>query len=180
MLRSPLQAAKRILSGTVLVALALLLSSAGASATPSGIALQFMARQPFVFPVIGPRQSSGFGMRVHPIRRYSKMHKGVDLAAPIGSFIRAIQSGIVVFADPYAGYGNLVVIKHANGLTSHYAHCDEIKIRTGQRVNAGEVIATIGSTGQSTGPHLHLEIRYNGAPLDPERIFPDLAAEAQG
>ncbi len=180
MLRSRLQIAKGISIPCILLAIVLMLLCSPAFAAPSGISLQFMARQPFVFPVIGPRQSSGFGMRIHPIRRYSKMHKGVDLAAPIGSFIRAIQSGIVVFADPYAGYGNFVVIKHANGLTSHYAHCDEIKVRTGQRINAGEIIATIGNTGHSTGPHLHLEIRYNGEPLDPERIFPDLAAEAKG
>jgi len=154
--------------------------SGTAEALPPPVSLQFMGRQTYVFPVMGPRRSSGFGMRIHPIQRYSKMHKGVDLAAPVGSYIRAIQSGIVVFADPYAGYGNLVVIKHENGLTSHYAHCDELKAHTGQRVAAGEIIGTIGSTGHSTGPHLHLEIRLNGEPVDPERLFPDLASEAEG
>jgi murein DD-endopeptidase MepM/ murein hydrolase activator NlpD len=91
-----------------------------------------------------------------------------------------VRGGTVVFADPYAAYGNLVVVKHDNGYTSHYGHCDKIRVRPGQRVKAGEFIATVGSTGRVTGPHLHFEIRRNGEALDPERLFPGLREDAVG
>lgn len=134
----------------------------------------------FVYPVMGPRLSSGFGLRIHPIKRYSRQHKGIDLAAPLESPIRAVASGTVVFADPYAGYGNLVVVRHARGMTTHYGHCHELRVQPGQRVKAGEIIATVGNTGHSTGPHLHFEIRMNGAPIDPESFFPGMADDAEG
>ena len=134
----------------------------------------------FVYPVMAPRLSSNFGWRVHPIRRFGHNHSGIDLAAPIGSPIRAVSAGTVVFADPYAGYGNLVVIQHNDQITSHYGHCHELTVRTGQRVRAGEIIAYVGNTGRSTGPHLHLEVRRNGEPLNPESVIPGLATEAQG
>lgn len=138
------------------------------------------AKYSFVYPVMSPRRSSGFGMRIHPVRKYSKNHLGVDLAAPIDSPIRAVAGGIVVFADPYAGFGNLVVIKHNAHTTTHYGHCDKLKVHIGQKVSAGEIIATVGSTGLSTGPHLHFELRFDGKAVDPERYFPELATEAQG
>ncbi len=136
--------------------------------------------QSFVYPVMAPRMSSGYGMRIHPIRRFSKQHDGIDLAAPMGSPIRAIAPGRVVFADPYAGYGNFVVIQHDQHLTSHYGHCHELRVKTGQKVSAGQIIAYVGSTGMSTGPHLHFEIRKDGVPLDPEKLIPGLASEAEG
>lgn len=139
-----------------------------------------MHSQGFVYPVMAPRRSSGYGMRIHPIRRYSRLHRGIDLAAPIGSPIRAVKGGIVVFADPYAGYGNLVVLQHADKVTTHYAHCESLRVRPGQRVNAGQIIATVGNTGHSTGPHLHFELRVDGESIDPERVFPNLAEKAQG
>jgi len=134
----------------------------------------------YVYPLMAPRVSSGFGLRIHPIRRFSRDHQGVDLAAPIGSPIRAISAGTIVFADPYQGYGKLVVIKHNHGITSHYAHCDKLRVNPGQRVKAGEIIAYVGSSGLSTGPHLHFEIRYNGRAINPETLIPGLASEAQG
>ncbi len=139
-------------------------------------------RQPssYVYPVMSPRLTSAFGRRIHPIKRFSRQHQGIDLAAPIGSPIRAIASGTVVFADPYAGYGNLVVVKHGGGMTSHYAHCSSIKVRTGDRVRAGQIIAAVGSSGHSTGPHLHLEIRINGEAKNPESYIPGLADTAEG
>lgn len=140
----------------------------------------FFAPQGFVYPVMAPRRSSGYGMRIHPIRRYSRLHQGIDLAAPESSPIRAVQGGTVVFADPYAGYGNLVVLRHANGVTTHYGHCHTLRVKPGQQVNAGQIIATVGNTGHSTGPHLHFELRVNGTSIDPERVFPDLAAQAEG
>ncbi|RIL10057.1 MAG: hypothetical protein DCC75_05160 [Proteobacteria bacterium] len=146
---------------------------------PSGVT-HAGAMNSFVYPVMAPQLSSHFGRRIHPIRRYSSMHKGVDLAAPSGSPIRAISSGTVVFADPYAGYGNLVVIKHASGTTSHYGHCQSIRVRPGQKVRAGDIIGTVGSSGHSTGPHLHLELRIDGKPINPASVIPALDGEAEG
>ncbi len=134
-----------------------------------------------VYPVMGPRKSSDYGMRSHPKLKTKRHHHGVDLAAPEGSPIRAISSGVVIFADPWGGYGNLVVLKHSDGTTtSHYGHCKTLKVKTGQRVVAGKVIATVGSTGISTGPHLHFEVRVGGKPDNPEKFLPGLAEESAG
>ena len=133
-----------------------------------------------VYPLMGTRISSDYGIRKHPVLKKVKHHGGIDLAAPKDAPIRSIRDGTVVFADPYGSYGNLVVISHAGGFTSHYGHCSSIKVRTGQRISAGHVIATVGSTGRVTGPHLHFEIRKNGTPEDPERFIPGLADAAQG
>ena len=134
----------------------------------------------FVYPLMRPVFSSRFGMRKHPIFKVRRHHDGVDLVAPVGAPIRAIAEGTVVFADPYKGYGNLVVIKHPNGMTSHYGHCRTIKVSPGRHIKAGEIIASLGSTGSSTGPHLHLELRLNGRPLDPLKIIPGLTLKSQG
>lgn len=128
----------------------------------------------FVYPLLGPKESSDYGIRKHPLSKTRQHHDGVDLAAPKGALIRTIASGQVIYADPFGGYGNLVVIKHASGLTSHYGHCDKLRVRTGQVVRAGDIIATVGNTGRSTGPHLHFEIRRNGTPQHPERYLPGL------
>ncbi len=133
-----------------------------------------------VYPVMGPRISSDYGTRRHPIKRFSHHHNGIDLAAPKGAPIRAIAEGHVVYADPYAGYGKLIVVRHKNGLTSHYGHCAKIEVQPGQSVRAGDLIGTVGSTGNSTGPHLHFEIRKSGKPLDPEKVLPGIADSAQG
>lgn len=139
-----------------------------------------VASFPFVHPVMGPRKSSGYGYRVHPIRGYSSKHKGLDLAAPVGASIRSMAKGRVIFADPYAGYGKLVVIDHGEGITTHYAHCDRLTARTGDMVQTGQIIAEVGSTGASTGPHLHLEVRVKGVPINPEAYFEGLVAKAEG
>jgi murein DD-endopeptidase MepM/ murein hydrolase activator NlpD len=133
-----------------------------------------------VYPLMSPRVSSKFGSRTHPIFKVSRHHSGIDLAAPRGAPIRAVRDGLVVFADPYAGYGNLVVVQHENGFTSHYGHCDTIRVKISQSVSAGEIIATVGSTGNSTGPHLHFELRKDGKALDPEEYVPGLTAQAKG
>lgn len=133
-----------------------------------------------VFPVMGPRISGVFGSRKHPKLRYVRHHNGIDLAAPEGSAIRAIKEGHVVFADSYAGYGNLVVILHTDGKTTHYGHLSFIKAKTGASISAGEIIGVVGSTGLSTGPHLHFEVRENGKPLDPVKLFPGLVATPKG
>lgn len=133
-----------------------------------------------VYPVMGPRMSSDFGLRRHPIRKHRTHHHGVDLAAPQGAPIRVIAGGQVVYADPLGGYGKIVVVRHASGLTSHYGHCDSIAVSIGQIVKPGDILGTVGSTGLSTGPHLHFEIRLDGKPQDPEKYLPGLDAPAAG
>lgn len=135
----------------------------------------------FVYPVMGPRTSSSFGARWHPVKKKVKRHHhGVDLAAPKGSIIRAIADGQIIYSDPLGGYGNLIVIKHANGLTSHYGHCDKTRVSVGRAVRAGDIIGTVGSSGLSTGPHLHFEIRQDGQPKHPEQVLPGLDLPAAG
>lgn len=112
--------------------------------------------------------TSTFGARVHPITGQEHNHTGLDLAAPEGSEIQTAADGEVIFAGENGGYGNLVIVKHADGRQTYYAHCQEILVGEGQRVGRGEVIATVGSTGSSTGPHLHFEVRSaSGQPQDP-------------
>ena len=134
----------------------------------------------FVYPVMGPRMSSDYGLRKHPIKKVLRHHHGMDLAAPLGAPIRAISDGQVMYADPQGGYGMLIAIKHADGFSSHYGHCASITVSPGQRVKAGQIIGTVGSSGISTGPHLHFEIRNRGEPRDPETLLPGLADLADG
>ena len=133
-----------------------------------------------VYPVMGPRMSGDFGMRKHPIKKRHHHHHGIDLAAPMGAPIRSIAAGQVIYADPFGGYGKIVVVRHASGLTSHYGHCAELNVQIGDRVAAGDIIGTVGSTGLSTGPHLHFEIRIDGKPQNPERYLPGLDSPAEG
>lgn len=139
-----------------------------------------MPSQAFVYPLLDTRISSKFGKRERPVANASRHHSGVDLPAPHDSDIRAIRDGVVVFADPHAGYGNLVVIMHKDDYTSHYGHCNKILVQPGQKVKAGAIIAKVGSTGISSGPHLHLEIRRRGKALNPLKLIPDLTAKAEG
>ncbi len=134
----------------------------------------------FVFPIVGTRVSSNFGARKHPVFHVLKHHAGIDLAAPDGAVVRTIASGRVVFADPYAGYGNLVVIEHSGTYTSHYGHLEKIVVKPGETVRAGQVIGSVGRTGVVSGPHLHLEIRRGGKPLDPRGVIPGLEDQAEG
>lgn len=134
----------------------------------------------FVYPVMEPRKSSDYGTRVHPIVKAVRHHNGIDLAAPTGAPIRSVAAGIVVFADPYAKYGNLVVVSHKNGVTTHYGHCDKISATPGQAVKAGQIIGSVGTTGGATGPHLHFEVRVNGKPQNPEKFLPGLTLEGEG
>jgi len=121
----------------------------------------------WVSPVAGYR-SSHFGDRIDPITGKHRSHDGVDIAAPTGTAIRAAKAGQIVFSGKRGGYGNLVIVDHGNGLQSRYAHCHELLAPVGRQVDAGEIIGTVGSTGRSTGPHLHFEIRQNGRPVNPD------------
>ncbi|MCA0359771.1 MAG: peptidoglycan DD-metalloendopeptidase family protein [Armatimonadetes bacterium] len=133
-------------------------------ARTSGSVAIFRGR--FIQPVSG-RMSSGFGYRTHPISGRRKMHTGVDWAAPTGTPIRAAGSGRVITAAYLRGYGNTIVIDHGGGISTLYGHCSRLYARVGQDVKQGERIAAVGSTGYSTGPHLHFEVRVNGKPVNP-------------
>ncbi|MHC0061888.1 murein hydrolase activator EnvC family protein [Nostoc sp. UIC 10890] len=111
--------------------------------------------------------SSPFGWRMHPVLGYRRFHAGLDFAASYGSTIRAADSGTVIFAGWYGGYGKAVIIDHGNGITTLYGHSSELYVADGQAVERGQAIAAVGSTGLSTGPHLHFEVRRNGTPVDP-------------
>jgi len=111
--------------------------------------------------------SSGFGMRFHPILNYSRMHQGVDLRASSGTPIVAVSDGRVELAGWHGGHGNTVELNHGGGIETLYGHMSRILVRPGQSVHRGQVIGLVGSTGLSTGPHLHFEVHRNGAPVNP-------------
>ncbi|MCR4401825.1 MAG: M23 family metallopeptidase [Firmicutes bacterium] len=117
-------------------------------------------------PVSG-RVTYGFGYRIHPIYRRRLFHEGIDVAAPAGATVRAAASGRVIRAGPCGTYGNIVELDHGGRLTTLYAHCSRILVRPGDKVRTGQKIAEVGSTGLSTGPHLHFEVSLNGKATDP-------------
>jgi murein DD-endopeptidase MepM/ murein hydrolase activator NlpD len=124
----------------------------------------------FMQPVSG-RMTSGFGMRFHPILHITRMHTGCDFGAPIGATIRAAAGGVVIHSSYMNGYGNVVIIDHGGGISTVYGHCSRIAVSDGQKVKRGQYIANVGSTGLSTGPHLHFEVRLNGKPVNPLRYL---------
>lgn len=115
--------------------------------------------------------TSPFGWRTHPVLGYQRLHAGMDFGADYGSPILAADSGVVIFAGWYGGYGNTVILDHGNGLTTLYAHSEELYVEEGQSVQRGQAIAAVGSTGLSTGPHLHFEVRRDGEPVDPAEFL---------
>jgi murein DD-endopeptidase MepM/ murein hydrolase activator NlpD len=119
-----------------------------------------------VTPVVGPLTSS-FGPRIHPITRRAQHHSGVDFGAPSGTPIQSAAAGTVTFAGERGSYGNLVIVDHGGGVETRYAHQRDIAVRAGQRVEAGQLLGTVGSTGRSTGPHLHFEVRRDGQAVNP-------------
>ncbi|WP_372656913.1 peptidoglycan DD-metalloendopeptidase family protein [Hydrogenophaga sp.] len=121
-------------------------------------------------PLEFTRVSSGYGMRFHPISGKNKAHLGVDYAATTGTPVRTIGDGVVEFAGVQRGYGNVIYIQHRDQKTTVYAHLSRIQVRKGQKVEQGDLIGNVGSTGASTGPHLHLEFRDHGLHQDPLEI----------
>ena len=119
------------------------------------------------WPLASPVVTSGFGYRIHPIFGTSRLHAGIDLRGSTGTPILAAGDGVVVSAGWRGGYGNTVIIDHGGSLATLYAHQSRIYVGTGAKVRRGQAIGAVGSTGQSTGPHLHFEVRVNGTPVDP-------------
>lgn len=118
-------------------------------------------------PIDGARLTSGFGMRNHPILGFSMMHKGVDFAAPTGTPVQSAGDGAVAFAGERGAYGLYVIIRHNSTYSTAYAHLSRIHVRAGERVRQGDVIGAVGSTGRSTGPHLHYEVMVNNQHINP-------------
>ncbi|MCX7625791.1 MAG: peptidoglycan DD-metalloendopeptidase family protein [Candidatus Sumerlaeaceae bacterium] len=144
--------------------------SAPPSAPPTAIRTDLGGR--FAFPVASyKRLSSPFGYRRHPIRGGVRKHTGIDLASWTGTKIFAADSGTVIHSGWLGGYGYCVMIDHHNGYVTVYGHCSKLVVDVGDNVRRGDYIAQVGSTGASTGPHLHFEIRRNGTPIDPALFF---------
>lgn len=133
-------------------------------------------------PIDGARLSSGFGTRKHPILGYEKAHKGVDFAAPRGTPVKAAGDGVIERANRFGSFGNYVRIRHANGYETAYAHLNGFArgIRAGARVRQGDIIAYVGTTGRSTGPHLHYEVHLKGQPVNPQKLKIATGIELKG
>src|SRR5215210_8057753 len=128
-----------------------------------------LASIPTGVPVTGDI-TDGFGVRHNPFGGEGReSHEGLDISVDFGTPVASTADGLVIHASPYAGYGNLVIIYHSNGITTRYGHLSKITVEVGQRIKRGEQIGLAGSTGRSTGPHVHYEIRENDQPVDPTR-----------
>ncbi len=125
----------------------------------------------FMVPLFNTKITSGFGLRAHPIFGILKYHEGIDLKQKYGAPVRAACDGKVIFAGWAEGYGKLIILKHHKGYTTYYGHLSKIKVRQGQYVYKGQVIGNVGTTGWTTGPHLHFEVRKNGIPINPKKVI---------
>ena len=130
-------------------------------------------------PVAG-RVTSGYGVRRDPLTGMPSTHSGLDVGAPTGTPIRAPARGVVLSAGPKGGYGNAVEIDHGDGLVTLYGHASELFVSKGQTVEPGQEIATVGSTGRATGPHLHFEVRVAGRPVDPSVALKKYGLRTEG
>ncbi|HTN52540.1 MAG TPA: peptidoglycan DD-metalloendopeptidase family protein [Anaeromyxobacter sp.] len=155
--------------------------AAPAPAPGGGPALAVTPRLPRLGPGNAPLAgtvTSPFGERTDPFTGARAEHDGVDVGAPEGTPIRASAAGVVRAAGERGGYGNAVEIDHGHGLVTLYGHAADLLVHPGDRVEAGQPIATVGSTGRSTGPHLHFEVRMGGRPVDPARVLKVYAQRA--
>jgi len=133
---------------------------------------------PSVVPVKNSWFSSNFGWRIDPFTGKESMHEGVDFVVPEGTPVYASAGGVVEYAGPHPQFGNLVEIDHGNGVITRYAHNSKVLVQVGQMVRRGQKISLSGSTGRSTGPHMHFEVRYKGVAQNPARFLKDAAAKA--
>jgi len=122
---------------------------------------------PSLMPIETVRLTSSYGMREHPVLGGRRQHKGVDLAAPVGTPIYATANGRVEMAQWYSGYGLYVSLEHGGAIETRYGHMSQLNVAAGQFVKKGDIIGFVGSTGRSTGPHLHYEVRVNGEAVNP-------------
>ena len=140
-----------------------------------------MENIPAIQPVLNKdlkRMASGYGWRVDPVYHVRRFHEGMDFTAPVGTDIFATGNGVVTYAGWRQGYGETIEIDHGFNYATRYAHCSKLLVRVGQKVKRGDVIALVGNTGKSTGPHLHYEVHYLGRPIDPRNYyFYDLSPE---
>ncbi|MEO1171756.1 MAG: M23 family metallopeptidase, partial [Myxococcota bacterium] len=132
-----------------------------------------LASTPSVRPTRSKLLTSTFGERMDPYTNRRVMHKGVDFAADHGSDVVAPADGMVIFAATRGAYGKTLVLDHGYGIQTHFSHLSDFSAEVGQTVRRGDVIAAVGNTGRSTGPHLHYEVRFNGIPQDPELFILD-------
>lgn len=130
---------------------------------------------PSIPPIAEAFYSSNFGWRIDPFTGQNAMHEGVDFMVPEGTVIRASAGGVVAYSDYHPQYGNMVEIDHGNDIVTRYAHASRMLVKVGQVVRRGEKIAEVGSTGRSTGNHLHFEVRYKGIAQNPVRFLQDAA-----
>jgi murein DD-endopeptidase MepM/ murein hydrolase activator NlpD len=136
--------------------------------------LQESRLQALLIPSVAPVNvgvGSGFGVRTDPFNGRASLHTGLDFPAEVGTPIQAAAGGIVTSAEWHAAYGNTLEIDHGNGLVTRYAHCSSIEVERGAFVKRGQLVARVGNTGRSTGPHLHFEVLVDGAPHDPARFL---------
>jgi murein DD-endopeptidase MepM/ murein hydrolase activator NlpD len=126
---------------------------------------------PTLKPIEDAWFSSNFGLRLDPFTGQQSFHEGIDFPADVGTAIDAAASGKVIFADVHPAYGKMIEIDHGNGLVTRYAHCSALLVNEGDFVMRGQLIAKVGTTGRSTGPHLHFEVRLNGVPQNPARFL---------
>ena len=133
-----------------------------------------LAATPSLMPTKGWLTSAFARERVHPILHLARPHEGIDVTAPMGAEIEAPAAGVVTQVSWVEGYGNMLTVDHGYGLVTRYAHCSKILVARGQRVKRGQKVALVGSTGLSTGPHLHYEVWVNGRPVNPMKyVMPD-------
>ena len=133
----------------------------------TGSAIKSIVSIPSLMPVDGVHLSSDFGMRIHPVLGGRRQHKGIDLAGPVGTPVHAAADGTVSRADWFSSYGLFVSLEHGGTLQTRYGHMSRLNVAAGQHVHKGDVIGYIGTTGRSTGPHLHSEVRIAGAAVNP-------------
>ncbi len=126
---------------------------------------------PSIWPVRG-RVTAGFGERMDPFSGEEAFHPGVDIADPYGTDVVATGDGLVIEAEPDAGYGRSILIDNGDGITTRYAHLSRMFVVVGEQVKQGEIIGAIGMSGRTTGPHLHYEVRIHGIPVNPDRFLP--------
>lgn len=129
-----------------------------------------LASTPSIWPVKGWLTST-FGYRSSPFTGRREMHKGLDIATRSGTPIIAPADGLVVFSGREGGFGNMIIIDHGYGITTRYGHCSALDAKLGQKIKRGDVIARVGNTGRSTGPHVHYEVAVNGVPVNPSRYI---------